>query len=155
MIPSFRKILFGTVFALTITACDDTAPDLLTRASEAVADRDYATAQQLCDSLSRGTPADTLSVTGLCRVASLYMQIAEHRDTEANVASSALCIEKALRTDSAAVIRFIATMPPEQQATVVLPMTLVNYSATPNDLSEFAEPVDAETADSLNRLHHD
>lgn len=150
-----KQLIFGTVFAISLTACDANAPDLLTQASDAVADRDYATAQQLCDSLSRGSSADTLSVAGMCRVTMLYMQIAEHYDTESNVAASVQCIEKAMRTDSAAVIRYIATLPPEQQATVALPLTLANYSASTLDLSEFAEPVDGETADSLSRLHHD
>lgn len=135
-----RLIFFLSVICC-VTSCHNTESDTdnLTAAESALSDGYYAEAQQICDELAERTGIDKLPVDARCRLALVYMKLAEQRNESENTAAAIECYRTALTEapDSAA------------QAFTNLPVEDMQYAMILTSLTAYA------SGDSLVILDHE
>lgn len=100
----------------------EATPDSLDRAEEAFEQGRYAGAQSICDTLMLGNRFEHLDTRQLCRLALLFMRLAENSTTteDVNTAFAARSLAAALHRDSDSTVAYIGRMVPEDQAKIMI-----------------------------------
>lgn len=123
------KVFFYLVSLIFLTACFATSctessakqADPLAIAEEAFADGYYAKAQQIADSMVLGTSMSNMGASELCRLSLLFMRLGEvGGEDNANIAFAARVLEAADRVDKDSTDAFIAALPVDDRARLVL-----------------------------------
>lgn len=137
----FLRLIPLILTALLLPACADTAADPLTRAENAVADKDFELAQTIADSITYGKSFTNLSTTDLCRTALVYAKISENRDMDVNMGAAALCMRRAGELNADSVDIFVQSLSVEDQAVIYMPRKLsspTQYELIPDESADSA-----------------
>lgn len=137
-IYSIISILLLTLLA---PACSDNAADPLTRAENAISDKDYELAQSIADSIISGKNFNTLRTSDLCRTALVFARLSEQREQDINMGAAALCMRRASELNIDSVELFIQSLDVNDRAAIDMPRKLGNvtlYELIPDESSDSA-----------------
>ena len=108
--------------SLAAAACAGQNPEaILTSADDALSVGDYRSAQSLCDNLSEISRNDSLAMRSkqYCRLAIIYMTLAEHqsesdKSADDNIAAASAMFNCAINISADSVQEFLHSLPPEE-----------------------------------------
>ncbi|MCX4258686.1 MAG: hypothetical protein OSJ34_03070 [Muribaculaceae bacterium] len=148
MKKTFCRVILLSVLAVAMAACGRQNPDaLLASADDAISISDYRSAQNLCDNLSDIVRTDTLSLqpSQYCRLAFIYMTLAEHQSAatataEDNIAAASAMFINALRISPDSVQKFLNGLAPEDIGHAELLLHLSEAAEARNIIQQFEEP---------------
>lgn len=131
---NFKSLLGAAMVATSLATGCTTAttppPSLLDRAEQACRTGHVQTAQALCDSLTAGTVADSLSVADLCRFSLVLMRLADSNANEqANTALAARYFHSAVSRNSDSTAIILGAMPAEDMARIMILNIIAENSA--------------------------
>lgn len=118
----------GLCAATILQACGGGAPgrDPLGEAESEFNAGNYASAQQLCDSLLLGESLTALSVDQLCRLTLLFMRLGDSAgDIDANTAFAARTLKAAVDRNADSTLIFLNSIPLEDKARLAI-LTAIN-----------------------------
>ena len=112
------------------TACGHQTSDAdsLAAAESAMAEGAYSTAQKICDRLTEGTNASGIPVEMRCRIALLYMKLAEQRNEPENTAAALECYRTAMADAPDSAAQAFANLPVEDLQYAVILSTLMSFN---------------------------
>lgn len=90
------SVAVAALFALSACSKQESEAAVLSEAEEAYNASDYQRAQELTDKIMDKSDLNTMSVNDLCRLSFLLMHLADNSGTEANIASAARTLMKAM-----------------------------------------------------------
>lgn len=131
-----------------MTACGSSASSNSAEvgsAERAVSSGDYATAKEIADKLVKKGAKENLSVSDLCRLSIIYMQVYETTDEGEDTGAAIQCYRDAFALQPDSAKSFYSSVPLDQQKYVVLMTALVRTMEHPADVSFDHE----EDSDSL------
>lgn len=137
----FRLLIPLLLLACSLTACDDTPADPISRAENAIADKDFELAQTLADSIIGGKNFTKLQTSQLCRTALVYARLSEHREQDINMGAAALCMRRAAELSPDSVELFIRQLDVDDRAAIDMPRKLGNvtqYELIPEEPTDSA-----------------
>ena len=112
-------ISFAMVLALMFFSCSKTTPEeSMQSVRNAMEKQDYAAAQKYLDNAVKDSVSHT--ATNLSEMAVLYMKLSENYNNEENVASAFSCYEKAMNISSDSVMSYIANIPVDERACMLV-----------------------------------
>lgn len=126
----FRLISILTVICLATTSCHHSASvaDSLATAESAMAEGSYQTVQDICDEITADTDIENLPVNTRCRLALLYMKLAEQRNEPENTATALKCYRTALTDAPDSTSQAFAGLPVEDMQYAMILSTLSSYA---------------------------
>lgn len=142
----FILIIFGAILiATSCTIGHRRGADNIELAEQAIAEGRYARAQALCDSLATGEEFARLNTGQLCRLAMLFMQLADRNAEDVNTAFAARSLGAAFSRDSDSTVIYIESLQPEDRARVMI-LRALNHA-------QHSAPLDEEEGDSIDSDH--
>lgn len=122
------------VLAFGLASCGGGSVDgSLDAAENSLANNDYSEAVGICNRIARRDSLNDLTVTQLCRLSMIYMQLSENRDEDVNVAMATRCFHLAMEHDADSVASFFNNIPVENQHWVHFLNSLNKVLAAPRD----------------------
>lgn len=135
----FIRLIPLLILALLASSCNEDSADPITRAENAVSDKDYDLAQTIADSIIGGKNFTSLGTTQLCRTALVYARLSEHREQDANMGAAALCMRRASELNIDSVEIFVQQLEMPDQAIIDMPRKLGNvtqYELIPDEQTD-------------------
>lgn len=112
------------------TACGHQTSDAdsLAAAESAMSEGAYSTAQKICDRLADKTNASSLPVEMRCRMALLYMKLAEQHNESENTAAALECYRTAMADAPDSAAQAFKNLPVEDLQYAVILTTLMSFN---------------------------
>ncbi|MDE7442726.1 MAG: hypothetical protein K2M65_01020 [Muribaculaceae bacterium] len=152
-------IIFRFIFILSVICCStschntESDTDYLAAAESALNDGYYTEAQQICNKLTERTGIDNLPVDVRCRLALVYMKLAEQRNESENTAAAIECYRTALVDSPDSATQAFTDLPVEDMQYAMILSSLTAY-ATGDSLIIFDHEGDSLFIDpDINHNH--
>ena len=132
-------IVLFSLLVVTLAGCTAaTTTENLAGARLLIENNDFASAQSMCDEVRNAVESDDsdVEVEDLCKLAILYMQLADHTDRDDNVEYARQAYMQSLECDSAGAMDYYSRLGVDEMAQVVLLSSIVRSTTAVPEIDE-------------------
>ncbi len=147
-----KKLFLILIAMLILMACSESVDTNKVSAIEQfIADKNYESAQDICDDIADDADLKEISINELCRLSLAYAKLAEKSKEDANMAMATKCYREALSMNADSVAIFFAEIPVDDVQFGEMLKALSGAIDTPCDISDrdYEDCIDDE------HQHHD